>query len=292
MHADEVPSDVHLVRRLLALQFPQWADLPIAHVPSSGTVNALYRLGDDMVMRIPRMAWGQGMGEELEWLPKLTPLLPAEVPVPIAVGEPAEGYPWAWGVYPWLEGEIPEVERFAGSVALALDLAGFVQALHAADLPGGPPAGRGSSLSPFNEATRAALVSLEGVIDTEAATEAWDEALEVHEWEGAPAWVHGDLMPGNLLVRDGRLAAVIDWGGFGVGDPAVDLAVAWNLLSGDARDAFRATLAVDDATWLRGRGWALWTGIVALPYYVETNPVLAANARYRIDQVLAEWERR
>lgn len=289
MHADEVHTDVGLVRRLLAGQFPEWAALPIERLASSGTVNALYRLGDAMVVRLPRMDWGVGaVDRDLRWLPKLAPFLPVSIPVPLAKGTPAEGYPWEWGVYPWLEGENPTVDSVAESDALARDLARFIRALHGIELPGGPPAGRGASLARWDEGTRAALAALEGVIDTDAATDAWDEALRTPSWPGRPVWIHGDLMPGNLLFRDGALTAVIDWGGLGLGDPACDLMVAWNLLSAGGRRILRAELGVDDATWARGRGWALWTGLVALPYYKETNPVLADNARYRIGEVLAE----
>ena len=290
MHADELHTDVALVRRLVAAQFPEWAALPIVRISSSGTVNALYRLGEGMVVRLPRMEWGVGaVDRELRWLPKLAPLLPVSISVPLAKGAPGEGYPWDWGVYAWLEGENPAVDGPADPESLARDLARFVVELHRVDLAGGPPAGRGESLARFDDATRAALDALEGIVDTRAATAAWDEALRAPPWSGPPVWVHGDLMPGNLLVRGGRLTGVIDWGGLGVGDPACDLMVAWNMLRPGARGVFRAEVGVDDATWVRGRGWALWTGLVALPYYEETNPVLADNARFRIGEVLADY---
>jgi aminoglycoside phosphotransferase (APT) family kinase protein len=290
MHADELETSAGLVRRLLAEQFPHWADLPVEQVDSSGTVNALYRLGDDMLVRLPRTEWAKDAVErELRFLPKLAPHLPVEVPVPLAQGVPAEGYPREWGVYPWLEGEHPTAGATADAEALATDLALLVHTLQRLDVDGGHPAARGSSLARFDAATRSALAELEGVIDTKTTTTAWEQALEALEWGGAPVWMHGDLMPANLLVRDGRLAAVIDWEGFGVGDPAVDLMVAWNLLTAETRSSFRATIDVDDATWIRGRGWALWTGLVALPYYCETNPVLADNARYRIEEVLTDF---
>jgi len=287
MHADELHTDVALVRRLLAAQFPEWAALPIERISSSGTVNALYRLGDDMVVRLPRMDWGVGaVDRELRWLPKLAPHLPVPISEPLAKGSPGEGYPWDWGVYRWLEGENPTVDS---SATLARDMARFVVRLHGVEPAGNPPEGRGRSLARFDETARGALVALEGAVDTRAATAAWDESLRAPEWSGPPLWVHGDLMPGNLLVRDGGLVGVIDWGGFGVGDPACDLMVAWNLFRAGAREVFRSAVGVDEATWLRGRGWALWTGLAALPYYVETNPVLAENACFRIGEVLADY---
>jgi aminoglycoside phosphotransferase (APT) family kinase protein len=292
MHADEVDTDVRLVRRLLAAEFPRWADLPLERIASAGTVNALYRLGDDMVVRLPRTQWGIGaVDRELRWLPKLAPLLPVAIPVPLAKGMPADGFPWEWGVYPWLVGENPTTDGSADADALARDLARFVRTLHAVEVDGGPPAGRGTSLMRWDEPTRAALVALEGIIDTDAATAVWEEAIRTPAWPASPVWVHGDLMPANLLVQGSRLTAVIDWGSFGLGDPAVDLMVAWNLLPARARRIFRTELDVADATWIRGRGWALWTGLLALPYYQQTNPVLADNARYRIGEVLTDYHR-
>jgi aminoglycoside phosphotransferase (APT) family kinase protein len=289
MHADEVDTDVSLVRRLLAAQFPQWADLPIEPVPSAGTDNAIYRLGDDMAVRLPRIQWAAGQPDkEHRWLPRLAPLLPVLIPVQLAKGIPAEGYPWTWSVQRWLGGENPTVDRIADPDALASDLAQFVEALHRIDPTGGPPAGRGVPLAMRDDPTRTAIAALEGMVDTDATTAAWDAALQTPVWSGPSVWVHGDLAPGNLLLQGGRLAAVIDFAGVGVGDPACDLMVAWNLLPADARKVFRADLGVDDATWGRGRGWALSVALIQLPYYRETNPALAAGARHVLREVLAD----
>ena len=289
MHADEIHTDVALVRRLLAAQFPEWAALPIEPVPSSGTDNALYRLGTDMVVRLPRIHWALGgVEKDSRWLSTLAPLLPVEIPVPLAKGAPAEGYPWDWGIYPWLEGENPTVDNI-DACSLARDIAGFIRALHRIDLAGGPSARRGAPLDVQDEEARAALVALRGTIDTEAATAAWDAALEAPPWPGPPLWVHGDLLPGNLLLRAGRLSGVIDWNGVGVGDPACDLIAAWGLFRADGRNVIREELGVDDTTWARGRGWALSVGLIALPYYVDTNPMLAATARHLIHEVLSDF---
>jgi aminoglycoside phosphotransferase (APT) family kinase protein len=289
MHADELDLDLALVRRLVAARFPRWAGLPLEPVPSSGTVNALYRLGEEMVVRLPRTTWAaEGLDKELEWLPRLGPLLPVAVPVVLGVGAPAEGYPLPWAVYRWLDGENPTVDRLADPGSLAQDLAAFVTALRRIEPAGGPPAHRGGPLAVQDAETRAALRDLEGMIDTAAATAAWAAALEAPRWPGPPVWVHGDLMPGNLLVRDGRLGAVLDFSTVGVGDPACDLIVAWYLLPARARDVYRAALGVDDATWARGRGWALSMALIQLPYYQHTNPVIAASARHVIHEVLRE----
>ena len=297
MHDGEVDTDVSLVRRLLAAQFPRWADLPIVPVRSAGTDHALYRLGDGMVVRLPRIHWATGQADkEHRWLPKLAPLLPLAIPVPLAVGMPAVGYPWRWSVYPWLEGENATIERIADPRQAATDLAHFIAALQRIDTAGGPPAGphnffRGMPLAQRDAPTRAAIASLHGVLDTDAVTAAWEADLRAPVWHGPPLWVHGDLQSGNLLAVQGRLTAVIDFGCLGVGDPACDLQVAWNLLSAETREVFRAALPVDDSTWARGRGWSLSAGLIALPYYHRTNPVLAGISRYAIDQVLADHRR-
>jgi aminoglycoside phosphotransferase (APT) family kinase protein len=294
MHADEVDTDESLVRRLLAAQLPQWADLPIEPVHSAGTDNAIYRLGDDMAVRLPRIHWATGqVDKEHQWLPRLAPLLPLAIPVPLAKGKPAEGYPWHWSVHRWLEGENATIERIADPVQAAAVLGQFVAALQRIDADGGPLPGqhnffRGVPLAMRDAHTRNAIGALHGILDTDAATAAWEAALQAPSWHRPPVWIHGDLQSGNLLARQGRLSAVIDFGCLGVGDPASDLIVAWNLLSAETRDVFRAALPVDDATWARGRGWALSVWLVGLPYYLDTNPEFVRHARHTIDEVLAD----
>lgn len=289
MHADEVHLDASLVRRLLAAQFPQWADLPLKRFPSTGTVNALFRLGDDMAVRMPRVPAGaDDVEKEHHWLPRLAPLLPLRVPEILALGAPGEGYPWSWTVQRWLDGEPPTAGHLADPHALAADLGAFVAAMRQVDLPGGPPAYRGGPLAAVDAETRSAIEELRGTIDTAAATAAWEAALSVPVWSGPPRWLHSDLMPGNLLTHRGHLTAVLDFGTLGTGDPACDLIAAWYLLPAEARDTFRRATGADDATWLRGRGWALSMGLHQLPYYRTTNPAFAADAEHVIREVLAE----
>lgn len=294
MHADEVDIDSALVGRLLAAQFPHWADLPVEPVQSAGTNNAIYRLGDGLAVRLPRIEGAIGqLDKEHLWLPRLAPHLPLAIPVPLAMGRPGEGYPWPWSVYRWHIGESADNQLLTDQGQAARDLAQFIAALQRIDPAGWPPvspptSSRGGPLSTRDAPTRAAIARLSGLIDTDAATAAWKAALQVPEWHGAPVWIHGDLLPGNLLVKLGRISAIIDFGVLGVGDPACDLIVAWSLLSSHGRDIFRAALPVDDATWARGRGWALSIGLIALPYYQNTNPVFAATARQMIDEVLAD----
>ncbi len=291
MHADEVATDVGLVGRLIAGQFPQWTGLAIEPVPSAGTDNALYRLGDDLAVRLPRIKGAaEDVHREHEWLPRLAPLLPVAIPQPLGKGEPAEGYPWHWSVHRWLDGENPTVGALPDPQALATELAGFITTLHRIDTDGAPRSGRGVPLIRRDAPTRTAIDALHGVIDTTAATSAWEAALAAPVWSDPPVWIHGDLSPGNVLTVSGRLSAVIDFGGFGVGDPATDLIVGWNLLPAGTRPDFRAALGVDDATWARGRGWALSIALIQLPSYRTTNPALAANSRHVIGEVLAEHE--
>jgi aminoglycoside phosphotransferase (APT) family kinase protein len=293
MHADELDIDVSLVRQLVAEQFPQWLDLPVARVPSAGTDNAIFRLGDDLAVRMPRRQNSTPqIDKEQRWLPRFAPHLPLAIPAPIARGEPAHGFPWRWSVLRWLDGRDGHATANADSRDTALSLAAFVTALARIDPADGPPAGphnfyRGAPLVQRDGYVRRAIAQSAHEIDAKAATRAWDAALAAPPWHGAPTWLHGDLAPGNLLFRNDRLVAVLDFGCLGVGDPACELIVAWNLLSADTRAVYRAALAPDDATWARGRGWAL-SSVVAIPYYRETNPTLADQARHTIAAVLSE----
>ncbi|MZE76272.1 aminoglycoside phosphotransferase family protein [Streptomyces xinghaiensis] len=287
------PVDDDLVRRLIAGQFPQWAGLAVQRVPSGGTVNAMFRLGDGMVVRLPLTEGGAAdISLEQEWLPRLAPQLPTAVPEVLGAGRPAEGYPWPWSVYRWLEGEIPEPEALGDPERLAGDLAGFVAAMRSIPVPPGVPrAHRGGPVASLDTETRAAIGQLRGIpqegVDCGAVTAVWEDALRAPEGDGPPVWLHADLMPGNLLVDGGgRLTAVIDFGCTGTGDPACDLFPAWNLLPSGAREVFRETLGVDDASWRRGRGRTLSQALIALPYYRETNPAMARNARHVIRAVL------
>jgi aminoglycoside phosphotransferase (APT) family kinase protein len=294
MHANEVDTDVSLVRRLLAAQFPHWASQAIEPVESAGTDNAIYRLGGDMAVRLPRIDWARSqVDKENEWLPRLAPHLPLPIPVPLAKGRPGGAYPWSWSVTPWFEGDTATVDRIADRRQAATDLARFIAALHRIDPAGGPRpggnnSGRGVPLAQRDSDTREAIAALDGMLDPEGVTEAWEEALGAPAWQGPPVWIHGDISAGNLLAVQGRLSAVIDFGCLGVGDPACDLMVAWTLFSGEGREAFREALSVDDATWARGRGWALSVALIYIPYYLQTNPVGMSDAWRTITEVLAD----
>ncbi len=291
MHRGQVDIDAPLVRRLLAAQFPAWADRSLVPVRSTGTVNAMYRLGPDLAVRLPLLErWADGLAKELEWLPRVAPHLPLTVPEPVAAGEPGEGYPFRWAVYRWLDGATWSRDLVRDPCGAAEELAAFVHALHRLDTTGAPRPRRGSYGGPLpdrDEGVRWAIAAADGMVDTTAVTEAWEAALEVPAWDRPPVWVHGDLLPGNLLVRDGRLHAVIDWGSSCVGDPACDVQPAWTLFTGESRDAYRSALGIDDATWERGRGWAL-TRVMNVAYYAETNPLFVADAQRTLAEALSE----
>jgi aminoglycoside phosphotransferase (APT) family kinase protein len=289
----EVQIDVALVRRLLAAQFPQWADLPIRPAVPQGWDNRTFHLGADLSVRLPSASgYIQQVEKEHRWLPTLARHLPLAIPVPLAQGVPGEGYPFPWSIYRWIDGQTASVERIADLAQFATDLAHFLVALQEIDAAGGPPPGphnfyRGAPLDIYDAETRQALVALDGLIDTDTARAVWETALQT-TWQRAPVWFQGDVAVGNLLVKNGRLHAVIDFGTSGVGDPACDTVIAWTFLSGASREAFYAALPLDRDTWARGRGWALWKALITMAPHISTSPLEAEKVRYVIDEVLAD----
>jgi aminoglycoside phosphotransferase (APT) family kinase protein len=294
MHDGELEVGAALVARLIDAQFPEWREEAIEPLLPWGTDNALFRLGDDKLARLPRIGWAVGQVEkDQQWLPVLAPQLPFAIPELLALGAPSGEYPWSWGVYRWLEGEALPADRLGEAVDAERDLARFLAALRQIDSSAGPAGGppsssRGGPLASRDEAVRRSIAELGARVDAGAVTSIWDAALRAPEWQEAPAWLHGDLMPGNLLFLDGRLSAIIDFSVLGVGDPAADLMVAWWFLTSETRPVFRAEVAVDDASWLRGCGWALSCALIALPYYWETNPTFVRYARRALAEVLAD----
>jgi aminoglycoside phosphotransferase (APT) family kinase protein len=286
-----IDIDAPLVARLISKQFPRWADLCLTRVHSAGTDNVLFRLGDELVVRLPRVAYAaDDVDKEQRWLPRLAPLLPLAIPVPLGRGVPDEGFPYPWSVYRWLDGDNAVNEPIVQLRDAAVRLGRFVAALRRFDPTGGPPSFRGGPVSARDDDVRAAIRELggDGTVDADAATAAWEATLAAAEWDRAPVWLHADLHPGNVLTRRGRLTAVIDFGGLGVGDPACDLLAAWTLLTAETRELFRAEAQVDDATWMRGRGWGLNFGLGAVYVHRDTNPVLAAIGRHAIAQTIAD----
>ncbi|CAN5493473.1 aminoglycoside phosphotransferase family protein [soil metagenome] len=265
--AKRTPIDADLARRLVAAQFPQWAHLPVSPVILGGKNNTTFHLGEEMSVRLPSARhYVAQVEKEQAWLPRLAPHLPLPIPEPVGLGQPGEGYPWPWSIYRWIEGETAALDRISDLPGFARDLAGFLTALQAIDVTDGPVAGqhnffRGGALATYDAQTRQAIIDLGAGIDGAAALAIWEQALAA-EWMGPPVWLHGDVAAGNLLVRDGHLSAVIDFGILGVGDPACDLAIAWTLLHGEARQAFGQALPLDAGTWDRGRGWTIWKALI------------------------------
>lgn len=286
--------DEGLVRRLVANQFPQWADLPVRPVPTNGWDNQTFRLGQSLSVRLPTAReYALAVEKEHRWLPALAPRVPLPIPVPVARGVPADGYRFHWSVYEWIDGEPAGVDSIRDLTGFADGLAAFLVALRRVDPTGGPRPGlhnwfRGGSLRLYDPQVRRAVEVLDRRIPRDIVTEIWRSALEA-AWDGRSVWFHGDVAPGNILVRDGVLAAVIDFGTCGVGDPACDVAIAWTLLSGPSRDAFRARLDVDPATWARGRAWALWKALIVYAGALQGDRAVAAAANRVIDEIVSEY---
>jgi aminoglycoside phosphotransferase (APT) family kinase protein len=285
MHVDEIDIDELLVRRLLRAQFPQWGDLPLTRVQPEGTVNAIYKLGGQLCVRLARRDGPTAPGgTEVIWLPRIAPVVPLAIPVPIAQGHPTPEYPWFWDIYSWLDGHTAAIEDI-DPIQAARDLAAFVAALQKVNPAGGPP-GRGIPLAERDKDIRHWFARFEG---DPSVTSEWERALAARAWPGPPVWHHGDLDVRNWLVGDGRITGVIDWGSMGVGDPAVDLMVAWKLHSPEARDAFREALPMDQASWERARGWVVSQAVAALAYYTAANnPSLYREAQSWLELVLSE----
>ena len=282
----------------MASQFPQWTHLSVRPVARGGWDNKTFHLGEQMLVRLPSAAdYAEQVKKEQRWLPKLAPLLPLPIPAPLALGEPAAGYPWNWSIYRWLEGDTATPERITDLRDFANTLAQFLIALQRIDPTNGPAPGphnfhRGGSLTTYDAEMRQALVALQGSIDVDAATDVWEAALAA-TWDGLPVWIHGDIGAGNLLVQGGRLSAVVDFGNMGVGDPACDLAIAWTLFGGESREVFRAMLPLDAGVWARARGWTLWKALIVAAGLCDANPldVEAAPPRLVIHYVLGDHRR-
>jgi aminoglycoside phosphotransferase (APT) family kinase protein len=279
--------DETLVRRLVDDQFPHWSGRALRRVDPAGSDHVIYRLGDDLSVRVPRHDGAIGQAaKEAYWLPRLAPHLPLAIPEPVAVGRPAFGYPWPWAVSRWLDGEVATAEAFGDSVEAATVLAEFLLALQTVPPGGERVAPGGRPLATLDRRVRDDIARVAGVFDAAAMGAVWAAALAAPAWDRPPVWFHGDFHTGNVLTRGGRVSAVIDFGGLGAGDPARDLTMAFSLMSPVAREVFRDRLGVDDATWARGRGWALAAGLNAYTSYAADDARIAAATTRQIEQAL------
>lgn len=288
-----VNIDVELVKQLILTQFPQWAELPIAPVASSGWDNRTFHLGKQMSVRLPSAAiYASQVEREHHWLPRIAPHLPLPIPTPLVMGKPAENYPWHWSVYSWLSGESADKAHLDNLCQFANALAEFLVALQKIDATTGPSPGkhnfyRGGDLAIYDEETRRAISVLAGKIDRGLAIAVWETALAT-KWCHQPVWIHGDMTMENLLVRDGRLNAVIDFGNLAIGDPACDLAIAWTFFKAESRNRFRHALFMDSATWARSKGWALWKSLITYAELPGTNRLAMQDSKRILNEIFSE----
>lgn len=293
----KINIDVPLVKWLINKQFAEWSNLSITPVEKSGWDNKTFHLGDNMLVRLPSARiYEPQVEKEQKWLPKFAKLLPLEIPIPLAKGEPCKEYPFKWSIYAWLKGDTAGSQDLSDEilVGIASQLAKFLSALQNIDTTDGPAAGaqnfyRGSSLDIYDAEARKAINILRDKIDAKLALELWDTALATR-WTHKPVWVHGDISPGNLIINDNKLCAVIDFGILGVGDPACDLVIAWTLFRGKSRDKFRKEVNLDKNTWARARAWALWKAAILSAKMSSSNEIELKKSWFVLQEVLAEYK--
>ncbi len=293
MTDDDININVNLVQQLVSSQFPDWSDLPITEVHPNGWDNRTFRLGDRMSVRLPSAErYSLQVDKEQKWLPTLSEKLPLPIPIPLAKGEPNHKYPYNWSIYEWIDGDTASSERIDDMPEFAIALGGFLVALRSINTSGGPgpgPGHRGGDLNVYNDQTQQAIEILRSKsnLDTKLLVEVWDAAV-ASKWVNPPVWIHGDVSSGNILVKDGEIAAVIDFGSAAIGDPACDLSIAWTMFEKDSRDAFRISMELDDDTWARGRGWTLWKSLIVLSGIDKTNTFEGKRSLETVYQLLNE----
>ncbi|OJX12398.1 MAG: aminoglycoside phosphotransferase [Caedibacter sp. 37-49] len=292
---ESINIDSTLVSHLINKQFPQWKNLVVKPVAVGGWDNRTFHLGNKMLVRLPSAAeYAPKVKKEQKWLPRLAPFLPLKIPTLLAIGEPDENYPWPWSVYSWIEGENAATGHITNLDDFATSLSEFITALHRIDSTDGPIPNLGGfayigGLAVYDDEARQAFSLLKDKIDTTIAIKAWEAGIKTI-WQHPPLWVHGDITAGNLLVNHGKLTAVIDFGGLAVGDPACDLVIAWKFFKSETRKTFRNKLPLDNATWARGRAWALWKASIVAANLTETNAIEAANPLGTINEVLMDYK--
>lgn len=286
---------VDLVTKLINEQFPEWSDLEIRPVKYSGNDNRTFHLGEHMSVRLPSAAaYAPQVEKEQLWLPILSKELTLPIQIPLAKGEPNEEYPLPWSINNWVEGETLTYQNINNLNQFARDLGTFLIELQSIDASGGPLAGehnfyRGGSLAVYDEESRHAIEHNKDIFNEKLLRGIWELAL-ASKWNSKPVWVHGDIAPGNLLVKDGKLCAVIDFGILGVGDPACDAAMAWTFFDEDSRKVFKGVLQMDEETWNRARGWALWKALITYNGNRYSNPKVARESLEIINLIADDFE--
>ena len=290
---ESIKIDSLFIQNLLSKQFPQWSKLPIVSVEPQGWDNRVFRLGKNMLIRVPSAAcYASQVIKEQKWLAVIAPKLTIEIPEPIAMGKPDFGYPWNWSIYKWIKGETAAMSKLANSCEFARDLAQFLMALHKIDAKDGPLPGkdnfyRGGSLEVYDEETKKAIFALKGKIDEHSAAQIWDAGVKT-SWSAKPLWVHGDISSGNLLVKESKLHAVIDFGMLCIGDPACDLSITWTYLEGKAREVFKQCFSFCEDTWARARAWTLWKALIIAAGFVKSNSIETENCWGVISKVIED----
>jgi aminoglycoside phosphotransferase (APT) family kinase protein len=291
LHDDQVDLSVDVVSRLVAEQFPEWAGLPVRALPSAGTVHGVYRLGDDLCARLPLTPrFVDDLAAERTVLDEVAPRLPLAVPRPVADGVPGFGYPFRWAIYRWIPGDVYSDRAVRDEAEAAVALAEFVHALRRVPVTDLTPRAGRRPLADLDEATRRAIVEAGDDVDGPACRAAWRRALAAPAWDGVRIRIHADLLRPNLLLRTGRLHAVLDFGAAGAGDPATDVIAAWAVFGPVGRRAYRDALRVDPADWARARGIALHQALLGIPYYRRSHPTFAALMRRTVGQVLSDQD--
>ena len=285
--------NIHMVQELVISQFPKWSELEITPVAKSGRNNRMFHLGRKMLVRLPSApGYEHQVKKEQEWLPKLAPQLSMAIPKPLALGRPTELYRLNWSIYQWIEGENAETLDSTFYNEFAVDIAEFLNQLASLDSSDGPipdRSYRGAPVIFYNDETLSNLSKLKGLIDADFGREIWEEAIG-NQWKNKPVWLHGDFSPGNILVKDNRLTAVIDFGCMAVGDPSCDLVIAWTMLNKESRKLFRNHLSYDSDTWARARGWALWKALFELDLLKDKQSPEAMEEIRRIEEIFSDYQ--
>lgn len=293
MHDKQPLINELLVQNLIDTQFPEWKNLPIIPVTPGGWDNKTFRLGKNMLVRMPsNKKYEYSVQKEQIWLPKLAPHLPLLIPEPLAFGKPGSGYPYEWSIYRWIEGETVEESSISSYRSFAISLAQFLIALQNINCTNGPVPGaqnfyRGGSLNVYDSEIRRAITIVKDKIDSKTAMEIWETALAT-SWNKLPVWVHGDISIGNLLLKKGHLIAVIDFGGLAIGDPSCDLAITWTFFTEEIRETFRKMFLFDADTWARGRAWTLWKALLIASGLSQTNSIEGRKCWQIINEVLED----